>query len=318
MGRSVCHGHSDQKTIMATWYFFKSRSFTMNAKKTTLTAAILLGISSIASANPPGVPSIYLPAGPATPELNMTNMRTVEKAAFALEEAMMQATEAHIYVNGCEEISVPVSIYAHDPSKSYYIKTNGLNGVKLVATPRTNVKGFGQHYDIEQPVLGYLDGSEVYKVRGRYTFNDKNNMMVNEKTQVDVKSQLGGVDTYYSTVIKDFYHGDTYDTAGNFYEIYDYGLQSLSKFGYPVNKWWQQSKAIRDNGQEACTVFQKDRLVGVSACRIVIATEGVSQPGYFYQTGTLTVSPITPDTANTEMNNCSISPSVPVDPPFEF
>jgi hypothetical protein len=282
----------------------------MNTKKTTLTAAVLLGISSIASAGtPPGVPDIYMPAGPATPELNMTNMRTVEKAAFALEEALMQATEAHIYVKGCEEeFSVPVSVYAHDPSKSYYIKTNGLNGVKLLATPRSSVKGFGQHFDIDQPLQGYLDGNEVYKVRGRYTFNAVNNMMVNEKTQVDVKSQLGGVDTYYSTVIKDFYHGDTYDTNGNFYEIYDYGLQSLSKFGYPVNKWWQQSKAVRDNGQEGCTVFQKDRLVGVSACRIVIATEGVSQPGFFSQTGTLTISPVTPNTPNTAMDNCGINP----------
>ncbi len=291
----------------------------MNAKKTTLTAAVLLGISSIASAgSPPGVPDIYLPAGPATPELNNTNMRTVEKAAFALEEAMMQATEAHIYVNGCEDLTVPVSIYAHDPSKSYYIKTNTPNSVKLVATPRTVVKGFGQHFDIDQPIMGLLDGKEVYKVRGRYSFNADNNMMVNEKTQIDNLSQLGGVDTFYSSVIKDFYHGNTYDISGNYYEIYDYGLQSLSKAGYPVNKWWQQSKAIRDNGQEACTVFQKDRLVGVSACRIVIATEGKSQPGIFNQTGTLTVSPVTPDTANTEMDNCSISQSVPVDPPFKF
>lgn len=295
----------------------------MKTRITTLTAAVLMGISSMASANPPGVPEIYNNTnGPATPELNMTNMRTVEKAAFALNEALLQAAESYVYVNGCpsaaEPLSVPVTAYAHDPSKVYYIQTDTLNGVKLVATPRTNVKGFGQHFDVEQPVLGYLNGKEVYKVRGRYTFNSVNNMMVNEKTQIDIKSQLGGTDTYYSTVIKDFYHGNTYDTAGNFYEIYDYGLQSLSKFGYPVNKWWQKSKAIRDNGQEACTVFQKDRLVGTSACRIVLATDGVSQPGYFNQTGHLTISALAPNAVDTDINNCKIAPEVPVDPPFQF
>ena len=72
----------------------------MNTKITTTAAAVLLGISTLASANPPGAPAIYN-NGPAAPLLNMTNMRDTERAAFALYEGLMQATEALVYVKGC-------------------------------------------------------------------------------------------------------------------------------------------------------------------------------------------------------------------------
>lgn len=280
----------------------------MKLKIATTTAAVLLGVSSMASANPPAPPSIYN-TGPVNPVLNMTNMRDTEKAAFALYEGLMQATEALIYVNGCNEFSVPVTASADGINNSglNYIQVGERDGVKLEAVYQPAVPGFGQNIDVAQnPVNGYLNDYRVNRLRGRYTYNNLNNLMVNERTSLRVTGQLGLLDRFFSTVIKDFYHGNTYTSdPGSYYEIFDYGLQSLSKSGYPVNKWWQRSKAVRDNGQQGCTVFQKDRLVGVGACRITLATVGYSQPGFFFQNGFLSVAPVNPTAANDDMTACT-------------
>jgi hypothetical protein len=279
----------------------------MKTKMTTLSAAVLLGISSLASATtPPPVPGIYA-KGPAEPRLNMTNMRDAEKAAFALNEAMLQAAESVIYVKGCSEFTVPVEVYSYPGSNTHYIEDQSYGGIELTATPLAAVNGFGQSFDVNQATQGILNGTPVQGVKGRYTYNSVNNMMVGEKTGIQVKGQNKAFDQFYSTVIKDFYHGGTYDQNGDVYEIIDYGIQSLSKFGYPVNKWWQQSKTVRDDGQQGCTVFQKDRLVGTGACRITLSTKGLSQPDLFWQTGTLKVSKVLPGAAS-EISSCNVNP----------
>lgn len=279
----------------------------MKIKITTATAAILLGASSIASANPPPVPSIYN-NGPAAPILNMTDMREAEKAAFALNEALLQATESLVYVKGCAEFSVPVEVYSYPGTNTHYIKDTNYGGIQIDAIVSPEKPGFGQNIDVSQAVAAILNGTPVQNLRGRYTYNNVNNMMVGERTGVEVKGQNRTFDTYYSSVIKDFFHGNTYDTNGDFYEIYDYGLQSLSKFGYPVNKWWQKSKTVRDDGQQGCTVFQKDRLVGTGACRITLSTTGLSQPDLFWQSGTLKVSKTLPNVNETELDSCVVNP----------
>jgi hypothetical protein len=110
-------------------------------------------------------------------------------------------------------------------------------------------------------------------------------------------------DQFYSTAIKDFYYGNTY-SAGKPQLIYDYGLQSLSKSGYPVNKWWQKSVSVRDDGQPGCAVFQKDRLVGSSECRIVLSTTGYNQDGLFWQNGKLSVQRVKPGAKSPELSSC--------------
>lgn len=282
----------------------------MKTKITTISAAVLLGISTLANANPPSAPSIYN-TGPAAPRLNMTNMRDVEKTAFALNEALMQATEGLVYAKGtCANFSTPIEVYSHPGSNSNYIEgTSAISTIRLDATIQPKVAGFGQNYDVVQFAQGTINGTPVQNLRGRYTYNELANMMVGERTGVQVKSQTvrngNSFDQFYSSVIKDFYHGNTYDANGDFYEIFDYGLQSVSKNGYPVNKWWQKSKAVRDNGSQGCTVFQKDRLVGSSSCRIVISTAGYSQEDLFWQKGTLSVQRVSPSSVSTELNNCT-------------
>ena len=90
-------------------------------------------------------------------------------------------------------------------------------------------------------------------------------------------------------MIKDFYRGSLNNASPEYYNIYDWGLQSLDKLGYPVNKYWQRSKSHRDDGTIGRTVFVKDRLVGPTSCRIIIDTTGFNNQDFFQQTGKLKI-----------------------------
>lgn len=293
-------------------------------KTKILTAAILVGISSLANAEPLPVPSIYN-KGPATPILNTTDMRVEEKTAFSLMEAMMQTTESYVYAaTNCPSLSVDVEVYSHSDSATHYIEDNLYGGLRLNATPQTAVAHYGQAIDVKQ---AYKNGAlearwnsrPIKNAKGLYVFNDVNNMMVNEKFGAQVKGQNIALDQFYGSVIKDFYYGNTFLSTGQREVIYDYGLQALTKAGYPVNKWWQRSVSVRDDGQPACTVFQKDRLVGSSACRIVLSTTGYNQDGLFWQKGKLTVAKVTPTNADgtsnsTELDSCVLTTGVIPEP----
>ncbi len=276
----------------------------MNKKITAVVATALLGISSVASADAPAAPSIY-DNGPASARLNMTDMRETEKMAFSLYEALMQSKEAQIYVGGCTPSSATFTAYIDENENDLIVAET--NGLKLVSDAKNPLPGFGQNIDVMQPSnsKNLLNGKSIINLKGRYTYNNKNNLMVNERTSLEATGQRGRADKFRSSVIKDFYRGDTFG-GGDFYEIFDYGLQVLSKNGYPVNKYWQRSKAIRDNGDQGCTVFVKDRLVGTTACRITVSTVGYSQPDYFHQTGTIEVERVNPDTVSSKMNSCHL------------
>lgn len=276
------------------------------------TAAVLLGVSSLANAaDPLPAPSIY-DNGPAAPILNTTDMRVEEKSAFSMMEAFMQTTESWIYAkSGCPSLSVDIEVYSHSGSSTHFIEDKTFGGIRLVGKPGTIVANFGQSFDVSQPVAGVMAGTPVQGAHGLYVYNNLNNMMVGEKFSAQVRGQNRSFDQFYSTVIKDFYYGNTYSPTGVPQIIYDYGLQALSKFGYPVNKYWQRSISVRDDGQPACTVFQKDRLVGSSECRIVLSTTGYNQDGLFWQNGTLTVAKVKPGAATPELDSCGINPTFP-------
>jgi len=133
-------------------------------------------------------------------------------------------------------------------------------------------------------------------------------MMVSNNSTTSLVGINGGIpDIYSGQVIKDFYRGNNVNTSDPlYYDIFDWGLQSVSKLNYPVNKWWQRSASHRDDGVVGRLVWVKDRLVGASSCRITIDTTGYDNLNYFWQggaigSGTLTIStnkpadPVEPD-----------------------
>jgi len=262
----------------------------MNIKLTALTAGILVGLSSTANAQlevpvPPTAPNMYN-SGPQSPLLNTTNLSAAERSAFSLYEGVMQVVEAKVHATSCAAASFDVEVYADGTEGSNVpnnggnsifnkIKVTGANGsqapqFELNANLSKAVTGRGQQVRVQLAKPGFLGSSKVAQFDATYAFNNVNNLFVTNSVTIGIVGINGGIpDIYSGNVIKDFYHGSVNQEDPEYYNIYDWGLQSVSKLGYPVNKWWQRSKTHRDDGVVGHTVWVKDLGTSMSAHRIL-------------------------------------------------
>jgi len=285
----------------------------MNIKLTAITAGILVGISSAASAQtiPQSLtPPIEYSNGPLTPGANTTDISSSEEAAFALFEGILQVTEAKVHAdqrNGsCGVFNVPVSINTNSSADgatvSGTLSAGGINLTAVVA-PASN-QGRGQAVSVTGG--GQLNGVPIPSYSSSYVYNGNDDMLVSNYSNTLV-IENGAAIGYSGSVIKDFLPGVSTAAAPlDAYNIYDWGLQAVSKLGYPVEKWWQRSISHRSDGTNGRTIFIKDRLVGDIPCRIVLETNGLNDrqdfiqggganPGYNF--GRLTVSQAKPGDA---------------------
>lgn len=281
----------------------------MNIKIKVLSSAILMGISAIAvSGNPPPVPGNMYDNGPQSPLVATTDLSLAERQAYALYEGVMQIAEAKIHATSCNSASGESSMTTFtdgslfNPAGNFTTVTSSGGSFTLRASSQGEVFNRGQIVDVRQAADGTLAGTPVSRYTADVRFNDENNMMVSYSS-VYVKGNVSPrFDYYQGKVIKDFYRGggatptDSFESNKDYYTIFDWGLQSLSKLGYPVNKYWQRSKSRRDNGVVARTVFVKDRLVGASSCRITIDTHNYNNENFFWQDGTLKIEAVNPST----------------------
>lgn len=277
-------------------------------KLIALTSAILMaGLSSVSSAmEPPKAPSVYN-NGPTSPVLATTNLSASERAAYALMETIIMVAKAKIHATGCGSTAgtYPVTVQANGEIRPDLPTDNKATITSLGASYELDADLYpsnfrGQKVEVSQPANGVFDGRKVQNTFQEGFYNAANNMLVMSGT-TKVQGNNGRLDTYQSSLIKDFYRGSVSDNGdGEFYLIYDWGLEALSKLGYPVNKYWQRSKSRRDDGVNGRTVFVQDRLVGTSKCRILIDTDGTNGEELFWQTGNLIVESVKPSEAVTE------------------
>ena len=273
----------------------------------TATTICVVGISTLASAAPPpDAPAVYA-TGPLSPAINSTNLSAQERAAFALLEGILQSVEGKVHAAGCIPLTLPLSVYSDaltDPVVGNAKLGTVPADMTLVATGVAPTFR-GQILNVAQnPAAGYVGNTPVTDYASNMVFNSANNMMVGAMTQVNVMSINWVPNQFTGYVIKDFYtglqsgmggigpgNGETEEPGSNDTHIfYDWGLQAMSKEGYPVEKYWQRSKTRRSDGGIGQTAFVKDRLVGVVPCRITIALSGLNQFGIFQQSGTLRIS----------------------------
>jgi len=269
----------------------------MNIKLKVLSAAILAVSSTAAlSAPPPGVPSMYL-SGPSSLQFADLGLSASERAGYALAEGVMQVAEVAILAAAsCPTATYDVSGFFSNgtnwnPSENTVTVSyqgGGATAFTLEAYLNPANSFRGQTMLIKQTLFpGSLAGVYLKDYKNNISFNAAGTMMTGdgEAFATGVNS-IGGVfgkyDQFDLQVIKDFYRDNVIIPAGADKRayvpvIYDWGLQSVSKLGYPVNKYWQQSKSLRDNGYEGFTHFVKDRLVGSGSCRIELYTTGSTQ-----------------------------------------
>ena len=276
----------------------------MNIKLNILSAAVLAVVSAgaMAAVEPPPVPGIYN-GGPQSPLVASTDLSQAERTAYANYEAIMQIAEARIHATSCSNSAGEFSINAFsdgsvgNPAQNFatVVSPGGAFTVQSTSQPKDTLDNRGQLISVNMS-SGALNGRPVRNYHADLAFNGVNNMM-DSTSYVEVLSINNRYDRYYGKVIKDFYRGSLDNQTNEYYNIYDWGLQSLDKLGYPVNKYWQRSKSHRDDGTIGRTVFVKDRLVGSTSCRIIIDTTGFNNQDFFQQTGSLKIQTVKPETA---------------------
>jgi len=269
-----------------------SRSLQMNSKISTLTSVILISFAaSAARAEPPNAPSFY-DNGPQGLTINLS---TAEMAAYALYEGAMQVAEAIVLASNCSSaagfytfsIAADGSIETPASNRISILSNGGHLAIILRANLLVSEPSRGQRLSVEQVGSGSLNTIVVKEYFSQVAFNELGTLMDSESS-VQVKGINGIFDSFQGKVIKDFYLNP--NSGADLPYIYDWGLQGISKLNYPVNKYWQRSKSVRDDGVVGRTVFVKDRLTGSSACRIVIDSSGSNNQDFFLQNGTLTIS----------------------------
>jgi len=254
---------------------------------------LVLWLCNNAIAVSPLMPPAIYADGPAPPLLTDTGIFASERAAYALLEGVLQQAEAVVAATSCAN-SVGVFdllIYADgsvkNPDFNFVTVDSSASTFTLKATIYPNNRFRGQAISISQPEVGALKRVKLLSHTGSVFYNAQSSIM--NMTSVSVVMGINGLpDTYHEQLIKDFYR--VTDNGTGFPYILDWGLQSVSKFGYPEQKYWQRSKSIRDDGVIGRTVFVKDRLVGPDSCRITIDISGYNNSDYFWQNGTLAIS----------------------------
>ena len=237
----------------------------------------------------PSVPSIYTDN---LTRLQVPNLSIPERAAFSTLESIQQLGEAYIQANGCGNYNASLDVYADRTGAGDSTIVSSGNTLKLLVK-RTGSDSFrGDKYQVSGSTGGIRTTNFVGFI-GNYTFNKTGSIMAGAST-VGIPNPTAptSVDVFKGKVIKDFfaYNQNYQGTLRTF--ILDWGLQVIEKNEYPVAKYFQRSWSLRDNGIEGVTKFQKTRIAGGVACRIVTETRGYNNNENFNEQGTLRIFPV--------------------------
>jgi hypothetical protein len=269
-----------------------------------LVTALLVSFTVMVKADPLPPPFIYN-QGPASPLVASTNISAAERSAYALFEGVMQMAEARIVTTNCSLSSGSYDVFifsdgsVNDPDYNFVVVDSPGSSFTLTATLNPWDSFWGQSMIINQKGAGTLKKIPLSNYYATVSFNAKGTVMEMD-SNFNVIGNSGRFNALKSKVIKDF--NLVSDNSTGIPYIIDWGTQSMSKLGFPVQQYWQRSKVIRDDGAAGQTVFVKDRITGPTSCRIVLDTHDFNNQDFFYQTGTLSISVSRPDSPVDEFN----------------
>jgi hypothetical protein len=274
----------------------------MNNK--TLATVLLAGFTLTATADPLPPPTIYN-QGPASPLVASTDISAAERAAFALLEGVMQMAEARIAATNCSLSSGAYDVFifsdgsTNNEDYNFVVVDSPGSSFILNAVLKPWNPFWGKLINVNQQGAGGLKQVALSNYNAQVAYNGKGTVMEMDSS-FNVIGNSGRFNALKGKVIKDF--NLVTDNITGLPYLFDWGTQSLSKLGYPVQQYWQRSKVLRDDGFAGRTVFVKDRITGPTSCRIVIDTHDYNNQDFFYQTGTLSISTRPPGSPVDEFN----------------
>ena len=257
-----------------------------------LATALLAGFTVMAKADPLPPPEIYN-QGPTSPLVASTDISAAERAAYALLEGAMQMAEARIGATNCSLSSGTYEVFifsdgsVSNPDYNFVDVISPGSTFTLSATLKPWDSFWGQNIIVSQEGTGGLKQIQLSSFSAQVSYNAKGTVMEMDSS-LNVMGNNGRFNALRGKVIKDF--NLVTDNSTGLPYIVDWGAQSLSKLGFPIQQYWQRSKVMRDDGEAGRTVFVKDRTTGPTSCRIVIDTHDYNNQDFFYQTGTMTIS----------------------------
>jgi hypothetical protein len=237
----------------------------------------------------PAIPQIY---SDGLVRVQVANLFINERAAVSLYEAIQQAGEAYVQANGCQAISGQLTTYADNSGNGDATLVTAGNTIKFLVSRVASDPFRGDKYQVTA-TSGGIGGTPLSGILAKYRFN-KNSTIMDGDFVVNVPnpSAPNAPDLFTGSVIKDFFLFPMTIDGIERNVVLDWGLQALTKKTYPIAKYWQRSRMIREDGIEGSVKMQKTRLAGGPACRVVVNSHGSGNSDYFYQFGTVSIGPV--------------------------
>ncbi|MBU2572098.1 MAG: hypothetical protein KJ725_19140 [Gammaproteobacteria bacterium] len=268
--------------------------------------ATTLGYSLIAQADlvPLKAPSMF-DKGPAA--MTAINLNNEEQISLILLDSALDLAKSAALATGCESVEGDYSVEVTVEGVNNKPKTNA---IKIVSPGKTEPlilnaiaeepdSFHGKVFTINQAKSSKLKETLISEFSGSAHINRELTLLSIQSSAI-VLGQNNISSPYLNLRLKHFYEEPKSD---NRQYLSGWGFASLSKEGFPVNKFWVRSKALKTDGQLKRVVLQEDLLIGFSACRIVIdsatdikkKTDEQEKQKSFAFKGTMTISKSQPN-----------------------
>ncbi len=211
--------------------------------------------------------------GPAA--ISALKLESNELAIFMLLEGVMDISSSAVLASGCHsvEANYPIELISDgginkpetnaakitSPSSSEHLILNA-----ILEEPYSHI---GQNINIRQVTNSKLKETHISEYAGVVTVNQELTLL-SMHSNVKIPGQNNTMTPHHNIIIKNFYEEKIANTNNQY--ILGWGLVSLSKSGFPINKYWIRFKALRINGQLKRVVMREDQLLGTSPCQILV------------------------------------------------
>lgn len=218
--------------------------------------------------------------GPVAP--TAIKLKNNELASFMLLESTLEVASLASVSDGCQaaegrySIELTVDGTINQPKNNVIkISTQGkAEPLILNATIDTPDNFRGQTIHVHQANNSKLKETLISEYSATSTVNRALTLMTMH-SHAKASGQNNTLIPYQNLRIKHFYEKQKTENKKQY--ILGWGLTSLSKANFPINQYWVQFKALKENGQLKRVFLQEDRLVGISFCRIAIDSENTNK-----------------------------------------